>query len=509
MARRIDVELTSKRDDGRWTWRAAGAKQPKGELDGTILYEGAKVGDVVKADADFAIDGIVITAVIPPKEKKRSEPERVEIVGPPRDERGVTTSLTGKPERPDRGRSDRGRPDGARPDRGRSDRGRPSRGDQGRGGPRGDHADAERPARSERPAPPDGADRRPPRGPRPEAGRPPRAEHAAGQRQHPERRPRPDAPAPAPRSRKLNPGHTHRDAVLAGLPPEQRPIAEQALRGGLPGVRQAVEAQNAELRQQGQPEFNPQPLLAIAEQLLPQLKAADWRDRAEAAAKMVDELSIRDLRAVVTGADAARDDDGRLLAGTLREALERRLQEQREGWLAEITTAVEEGRLVRALRLSARSPDAGIRFPAELALRLSDAAGKAMAPDAPPDRWQAVLDAVADSPVRRSVKPAGLPADAPEEVLQAARQASGKVPALAGLLGISMPPPPGPRRPVRPVSGAGRAHRSPADRSPAIPPPPPPAAAETSPPATPADDAAVSDETPSEDATTSAPASQA
>ena len=32
MPRRIDVELTSERADGTWTWRAAGAKQPKGEV---------------------------------------------------------------------------------------------------------------------------------------------------------------------------------------------------------------------------------------------------------------------------------------------------------------------------------------------------------------------------------------------------------------------------------------------------------------------------------------------
>ena len=30
MSRRIEVELTSSRDDGTWTWRAAGAKQPAG-----------------------------------------------------------------------------------------------------------------------------------------------------------------------------------------------------------------------------------------------------------------------------------------------------------------------------------------------------------------------------------------------------------------------------------------------------------------------------------------------
>ena len=64
MSRRIDVELTSQSDDGTWTWRAAGAKQPKGTLDGALLYSGAAVGDVCRAEADFEIDGIFITAVM-------------------------------------------------------------------------------------------------------------------------------------------------------------------------------------------------------------------------------------------------------------------------------------------------------------------------------------------------------------------------------------------------------------------------------------------------------------
>ena len=457
MARRIEVELTSKRDNGRWTWRAAGAKHPKGELDATLLYEGAKTGDIVRAEAEFEIEGILITAVLPPREKKRSEPERVQIVGPPRDQRGVISSVIAKSEggRPGRGgatgREDRGPREGGRRDGG-------SRGDDSRGvGTRR----GESGGRDQSAGRPVG-----PRRPRPE-------NEAAGAPRSP-RRSRPEAPAPTPRPKKLNPGNAHRQAVLESLPPEQRPIAEQALRGGLPGVRHAVEAQNAELRAKGETEVSAQPLLAIAEQLLPRLKAADWRDRAEAAAKMLDDLSVRDLRSVVTGAETARDDEGRLLAGTLRQALERRLKEQRESWIAEIVAALEDGRLVRALRVSARAPDPGIRFPAELALRLSEAAGTAMAPDAPPDRWQALLEAVVESPVRRSVKPAGLPVDAPESVLQVARQASGKVPALAGLLGITMPPPPGPPRPLRPTSGPGRQRSSAGDSRAPIPPPPPP-----------------------------------
>ena len=74
------MELTSARPDGTWTWRAAGAREPKGVVEGTLVPGGAKVGDVLRVDADFDLDGITILAVLPPK-AARKEPERLEIVG--------------------------------------------------------------------------------------------------------------------------------------------------------------------------------------------------------------------------------------------------------------------------------------------------------------------------------------------------------------------------------------------------------------------------------------------
>src|SRR4051794_30321899 len=80
MSRRIEVELTSSRSDGTWTWRAAGAREPKGVLEASILPTGAKVGDVLRVDAEFGIDGIEVTHVLPPK-GDRKEPERIELLG--------------------------------------------------------------------------------------------------------------------------------------------------------------------------------------------------------------------------------------------------------------------------------------------------------------------------------------------------------------------------------------------------------------------------------------------
>lgn len=459
MGRRIEVELTSSRDDGTWTWRAAGAKQPKGVVDAKLLYDGARVGDVVRAEADFEMEGILITSVQAPRQK-RSEPERLQIIGPPREPQGVTSSLVPKSERPRPERRDRDGRDG------RSDRGATHGGPPRRGGPSrprqdgGAHTGGPRTDGGPRPEARPRADGRPrPEGARREDGRSGRtreAGHRPDNREGRERRPAAQAADAAPKPKRLSPANVHRAAVLDSLPLEQRPIAEQVLRGGIPAVRQALEAHNNRLREEGQSEVGPGPLLALAEQLLPQLKAAEWRDRAEAAAKVADEVSLRDLRSVVAGADAARDDEGRLLAGSLRQALERRVNEHRERWVAEITGALDEGRLVRALRLSAHPPDPATRFPAELALRLSEAAGAAMTADATAERWATLLEAVAESPVRRSVKPVALPAEPTEPLLQAARQASGRVPALAPLLGITMPPPPGPPRPMRPSPRGGR-----------------------------------------------------
>src|SRR5580704_576806 len=95
VARRIEIELTSARPDGTWTWRVAGAKQPKGTLDGSLLAEGSKVGDVVRAEAEFELDGTIITAVFA-SATKRTEPERLEILGTHRPFEGVTTSLVPK-----------------------------------------------------------------------------------------------------------------------------------------------------------------------------------------------------------------------------------------------------------------------------------------------------------------------------------------------------------------------------------------------------------------------------
>ncbi len=249
--------------------------------------------------------------------------------------------------------------------------------------------------------------------------------------------------------------------MLESLPIEQQPIAQQLLRGGIPAVRTALHFERERAREAGRPEPSTEGVLALAESLVSRVKAAEWRDRAEAAIKAGDDLAMRDLRALVSGSDAARDEASRDLVVTLRELLEHRIEAHRTTWANDVTKNLDEGHVVRALRLSSRPPDPAARFSAELATRLRDAASAALSPATPEGQWLAVLQAVVESPVRRTVRPEGLPANPSPELLETARQHCGRVPALAPLLGISVPPPPGPVRPNVPPRGPARGHGRP------------------------------------------------
>ena len=370
MGRRIEVELTSTRDDGSWTWRAAGAKQPKGELSGDLLYSGAKVGDVVKVEADFHIDGIEVVEVFTPKAKKERS-NLLEMKSRPfRDDELVTTQ-------------------------------RVSRGRGGKGGRRGD-----RPNRDRR----DRADSR--------------------------RSPRPDRPQ-RPKPKRLRPKRVHRDALLASVGEEHQPIVEQLIRDGMPGVRAAIDKQNAEAKASGKPEIEAGPVVAIAERHLAAARLAEWRDRADAALGDIDELDLRDLRSVVVvGNDIARDDESRAISEQLKSALDSRMERDHEQWLSDLRNAVSDGRVVRALRLSSRPVKAGAPLPTELAGELSRQAATALAADVEPSRWAVVLDALAFSPVRGAVTPAGIPAEPGDELIDEVKRLSDRVPAIAALFGI-------------------------------------------------------------------------
>ncbi len=92
MSRRIDIELTSARDDGSWTWRAAGAREPKGTVPSAMLPPGAAVGHVLRVEIEGNLDGLDVVAVVPPK-AARSGPERLELKPAHADQPLVTSTL--------------------------------------------------------------------------------------------------------------------------------------------------------------------------------------------------------------------------------------------------------------------------------------------------------------------------------------------------------------------------------------------------------------------------------
>ena len=428
MSRRIDIELTSRATDGSWTWRAAGARQPKGTVDGTLVPSGASAGAVLRADVEVGLEGIEIVSLSEAKPLRSPEKTegRIEVKGTPK--RAPDVSVVLAPESARRARRDE---EGDRRDR---------RGGGRRGGPP-DREDGERDERRDRRERGGRGDR----GDRDERGERSDRSRGSGPRRPGGRRPGDAEGRPARGERPTLPTSTvHRNAMLASLRPEQIPVAEQLLRGGLHAVRQAIDAQNAAARASGKPPAAAEALLGMADELLPAVRLADWKDRAAVAQTVGKEYRLRELRAVVTASRTVTlDEEGRAMAKALQESLEQRSAALREEWLARINNALADGRVQQALEASVRPPEPGTRCPAELAVRLAAAAGEAMTAELPPEEWMRLLDTVVASPVRRTVKPAGIPND--EVAQQAARHAAGSVPALAKLLGLRIPPPP-PRR---------------------------------------------------------------
>ena len=398
MSRRIDIELTSALADGTWTWRAAGARKPNGVLDGTILPDGAVVGDELKVEIDQMLDGIEVLSVVRGREKAGRE--LLELI--PSDEPFEAVIETRARKKDGRGDGRRNRRDGGRRDRGRGD-------DDRRDG--------------------DNKRRRP---------------HFEAPPEVPQR----------PKPKRLRPGKTHRTEVLAGIPEEQRPIAELALQG-LPAVRSRVKDDNAKLAAGGKPTMPEATVLKMAEDLLPTLRVADWLDRAEAAKAQMEQLDLRDLRSVVAASDdpmVARDESTRELAEELKASLVLKQDLEMKLWEDDINAALGVGRVIRALRLSSQPPKAGAFFPPDIARELGTAATSALQPDDSPDRWIAVLEAAAFSPVRTLVAPTTPPSQISDDLRATALRLGPLLPDVAALLGVEVPtdtPRPKPLRPQR------------------------------------------------------------
>ena len=414
MSRRIDIELTSALGDGTWTWRAAGARKPKGVVDSAVLPADAKVGDELKVDVEQELEGITILGVV--QSRQKSEPDVIELLPVERDFQPVVET------RAKRDKNDRGR--------GRDGDRRPRRDRDGRGGGRGDGRGR------------DGGGRGDGRG------------RDGGGRRGPSFTPPPEVPQ-RPKPKRLRPGKTHRNAVLAELPGEQRAIAELALQG-MGAVRQRVREENEKATAEGRPPMPEASVMKIAEELLPKLRLAEWQDRAEAAQRQMEHLDLRDLRSVIAAAGdptVARDEGSTALVTELKDALVHKQEQELVLWFGDVDAALAVGRVIRALRLSSQPPKAGVPFPIDIAKRLVESVNASLSPLDSPERWSAMLEAAAFSPVRTLVKPVRKPDVVNDELLATVKRLAPALPQIAELFEIEVDPKASMPKPLRPTHG--------------------------------------------------------
>ena len=421
MSRRIEIEITSLNGDVA-TWRAAGAKLPKGTLDAALIPGGPVVGTVYRADIDQFMERMEVIAVLPAKTASPLDPrkERIELIVADKKTPDVTVTYAPKGRGPRReGDRDRDR-DGARgAGRGPKREGGPSERPKREGGP------SERPKR-------EGAD----------GERGPKREGRAGAR--PGRGERPSGPVAPPMAT------IYRNAFLATLSPEQLPVAEQLLRGGMPSVRAAVAEQNKNATAQGRPTIDPATIERIAEDLLSKTNTAAWKDRASGALSAGKELRLRDLRAVVTSAKTVTlDDEGRAQLKELQTSLTAKLEVLRTQWVEKLDAAVAANNIAEALRLIARPPDMSTRVSSETAAKVTGLVSEALRADQDVAVWNELVTLAVETSIRRNIKPVGIPADESAKAL--AIKNAGAIPELAKLLGMKVPPPPPPTKaPARP-----------------------------------------------------------
>lgn len=393
MSRRIEIELTSKREDGTWTWRAAGAREPKGIVVDSLVPAGSSPKDVLRAEVESDLDGTRVLSIQAQKQKAERT-GLLQLIPSEKPFEPVTQQLRKK---------------GARDDKKR--------------GPRRD-----------RPANKDGeSSDRPQRPRRPHFDTPPEL---------PQR----------PKAKRVRAGRAHIDAVLATLPEAHRAIAEKVLSGGVPAVRAAIEEQNKNAVAAGQEKVPADGLVQIAEQLLPKLRVAEWLDKAEGAQKILTEIDLRDLRAIVVAANdpvIARDESTRKLAEAMKAGLVVRQDTETKNWLDDIQAATNVGRIVRALKLSSQPPKAGVPFPPALAVQLAAATTEALTIDAPADRWIALLEAAAFSPVHGRITPQAPSSQVSEDLTKTVMRLGPLMPQVAALYGVVVDPKAPAPRPLR------------------------------------------------------------
>ena len=378
---KIDVEITSQRDDGNWTWRAVGARQPKGTVDNSLLPNDSVIGAQFSVETEHFLDGIVVTKVFD-KKQSSEKGETLEILGSGKQDDLVTTQLakTKKGKRPSkRPPSSNSEPDG----RNKSKRNFVKRDKT--------PADTKRKPRNEK-------------------------KKTSSQ---------------LPKSKRLKAKRHHRNEAIKNLPEDMRRIAEILLQKGIPGLRDSISAQNATAKEAGEPEIPVELLLKAAEQVYPDLRTAEWLDRADSAMGGMETVDLRDIRSVIVASEnIQKNDTVRALAEKLKDGFNKRVDTDQKNWLKEVISTLKEGRVVRALRLSSRPPKAGFPLPEDLLTSLTQATNEALTADITQSRWGTIAEAAAFSPVHDRVEPLGIPENPNEDLQKILRRISSKAPSI-------------------------------------------------------------------------------
>ena len=178
MSSRIEIEITSQIDDQQYTWRALGAREPKGTINKSLLPSKIKIGDDFKVEADFLIDGIEILRVLPKRDERKGQ-ETIEVLGSGNENYGVTTQLVKKK---------------------KNKKSRPSR--------KGQEQKTQK-----------------------------RSEARRGKKEAPKRARQSRGPQ---RGKRLKAKRSHRNSVIDGLPELHKPLAREVLGKGIPSLRKIL-----------------------------------------------------------------------------------------------------------------------------------------------------------------------------------------------------------------------------------------------------------------------------
>ena len=385
---KIDVEITSQREDGDWTWRAVGAREPKGTVDASLLPTNSIVGSKFLVETEYFLDGIVVTKVFD-KKQSSEKTETLEILGSGKQTDLVTTQLakSKKSKRPSKESFSNSRTNNREKKRG-------SREKEKRGSREKDKPSAK-------------------------TTRKPRKQNKNV------------SDTPFPKSKRLKAKRHHRNEALKNLPNETKRIAEILLQKGLPGLRESIDVQNKTAKKAGEPEIPEDILLKLAEQIYPNLRTAEWLDRADGALRGMETIDLRDIRSVIVASDnVQKNNEVKSLAEKLKEGFNKRVETDQQNWLKEVISTLKEGRVVRALRLSSRPPKAGFPLPEDLLNSLTEATNAALAADVTQSRWGTIAEAAAFSPIHDRVVPEGVPENPSEELTKIIRRISSKAPSI-------------------------------------------------------------------------------